>query len=54
MISGRNINGSMLVEICKAYTTSINNGSLPNIENAWSYVKKNEALKAFDKSLLAL
>jgi hypothetical protein len=51
MLSGRALNGRMLVEMCKAYTEAINKGSLPNIESAWSYVKKCEAQKAFDKSL---
>ena len=41
----------MLIEICKSYTDAINAGSLPNIENAWNYVRKNEAQKAFEKSL---
>lgn len=54
MLCGRTLNGSMLVEICKAYTEAINKGSLPNIENAWTYVKKSETLKAFDKSVKQL
>lgn len=42
MLAGRALNGRMLVEVCKAYISAINNGALPNIENAWSYVKKGE------------
>ena len=44
----------MLVEVCKAYTNAINKGSLPNIENAWTYVKKNEAQKALELSISGL
>lgn len=44
----------MLVEICKAYTEAINKGNLPNIENAWTYVKKCEMQKAFDSSMSTL
>ncbi|KAL4442538.1 hypothetical protein ABPG74_006940 [Tetrahymena malaccensis] len=54
MLCGRSLNGQMLVEICKAYTEAINKGSLPNIENAWTYVKKSETIKAFDKSVQKL
>ena len=28
------------------YTKAINEGAVPNIENAWSYICKNECLKA--------
>lgn len=31
--------------------TSINNGAVPNIENAWNYICKNECHKALDESL---
>lgn len=54
MLSGKALNGRMFVDMCKAYTTAINKGNLPNIENAWSYVKKCEAQKGFDKSLFEL
>ena len=47
MLCGRNLNGIMLLEVCKSYIESINKGSLPNIENAWNYVKKNEGFRAF-------
>lgn len=54
MLCGRALNGQMLVEICKSYTNAINKGSLPNIENAWTYVKKNEAQKALELSISGL
>lgn len=54
MLCGRELNGRMLVEIIKAYTESINSGALPNIENAWTYVKRGEAQKAYESSLASL
>ena len=30
---------------------SINNGAVPNIENAWNYICKNECYKAIDESI---
>jgi hypothetical protein len=32
------MSGRMLLELCLAYTDAINGGSVPNIQNAWSYV----------------
>ena len=32
------INGRMLVEMSKSYIKSINEGGLPNIESAWTYL----------------
>ena len=37
-LNNKQITGEMLLELCNAYTTAINNGSVPNIQNAWSYV----------------
>ena len=41
-LNKRFITGETLLELCEAYTTAINGGNLPNIENAWTYVSKNE------------
>ena len=42
MVNGKTLNGEMLLELCLAYTEAINTGSVPNIQNAWSYVCQNE------------
>ena len=42
VLNGRALNGAMLLELCVAYTDAINTGSVPNIQNAWSYVCQNE------------
>jgi hypothetical protein len=41
----------MLLEITKAYILAINSGSVPNIENAWTYLCKQESHKALEESL---
>jgi hypothetical protein len=38
VLNGKTLNGEMLLELCIAYTDAINTGSVPNIQNAWSYV----------------
>jgi hypothetical protein len=38
VLNGRFINGEMLLELCHAYTASINKGSVPCIESAWTYL----------------
>ncbi len=43
--------GEMLLELAQAYTSAINEGSVPNIENAWSYVCQNECNRAIEESV---
>lgn len=46
MLNGKALTGEMLLELCLAYTEAINTGSVPNIQNAWSYVCQNECQRA--------
>lgn len=32
------LNGEMYLSMLSSYVTAINNGAVPNIENAWSYM----------------
>lgn len=41
-LNGKFLNGEMLIELCESYCDAINTGTLPNIQNAWSYVCQNE------------
>lgn len=50
-LNGRSLTGLMFVELCQAYTESINAGSVPNIENAWSSLCKNENLRAIKQAV---
>jgi len=45
-LHGRHVNGATLFELCLSYTDAINNGSVPCIESAWTYVCKNECQRA--------
>jgi hypothetical protein len=50
-LNGKLLNGSMIIEITKAYIQAINSGSVPNIESAWTYLCKQESQKALEDSL---
>lgn len=43
---GKKLNGEMLYNLVGSYVDAINRGVVPNIETAWSYICKNECLKA--------
>lgn len=45
-LKGKNLTGDMYCDLIKSYVISINNGAVPNVENAWSYICKNECHKA--------
>ena len=42
MIKGEPMNGNMYVNLVRSYLTAINKGSIPNIENSWTYVFREE------------
>ena len=46
-----NLDGPRLLQLAYAYTDTINSGKMPNIENAWQYIVKNESLKAKNEAL---
>lgn len=45
-MNGRKLNGDMLFNLALSYIEAINNGAVPSIENQWSYICKDECLKA--------
>lgn len=50
-LNGKAVTGQMLLELATAYTVAINEGSVPNIENAWLYVCQNECNRAIEESI---
>ena len=50
-LNGKAVTGEMLLELATAYTAAINEGSVPNIDNAWSYVCQNECNRAIEESI---
>lgn len=51
MLKGKPLNGVMLYDLMTQYVDSINNGAVPSIDSAWSYICKNECLKALQIGL---
>jgi hypothetical protein len=50
-LNGKKLTGQMLATLAESYVVSINNGVVPNIENAWSYICKSECHKAIEESI---
>jgi len=50
-LNGKDIDGNMLANLVNIYVQSINEGTVPNIENAWSYICQNECKKAYTDSM---
>ena len=46
-MNGKFLDGELLLELCRSYERTINDGDVPNIDSAWSGLCKNETLKAF-------
>lgn len=51
MLNGKKLTGPMLATLSESYVIAINNGAVPSIENAWSYICKSECHKAIEESL---
>lgn len=51
MLQGKQLSGSILATLAHQYVTAINQGSVPNIQNAWTYICQNECQKALESSL---
>lgn len=51
-LNNRFVTGETLLELCEAYTRSINTGSVPCIESAWTYVCKNETMRAQSRAIM--
>ena len=50
ILNGKKLSGEMLFGIAESYVNAINKGAVPNIESAWSYICKNECLKALGEA----
>jgi hypothetical protein len=50
-LKNKTLNGEMYAGLVRSYIDSINEGAVPNIENAWSYICKNECMKAVQESI---
>ena len=50
-LNGTPINGEILSELIKNYVEAINDGAIPNIENAWTRICRNECSKRAAEAL---
>lgn len=48
-LNGKALDGAMLGQLLTSYVESINTGAVPNIENAWTYICRNQTQQALDK-----
>ena len=46
-MNGKYLDGELLLELCRQYERSINEGNIPNVESAWTNLCKAETIKAF-------
>lgn len=49
-MKGKKLDGPMYLCLLNSYVGAINKGAVPNIENAWSYMCKQQCLKIFDEA----
>ena len=50
-LNGKTLNGEMYSDLIKSYVGAINDGAVPNIETAWTYICQNECQKALILSI---
>lgn len=47
-IQNQKLNGDMYCTMIGSYVNAINEGAIPNIENAWNYMCQEQCQKALD------
>jgi hypothetical protein len=50
-LNGKHLSPEMFVTLAESYVQAINEGAVPNIENAWTYICQNESRKSMEKAL---
>ena len=50
-LNGKQLSPEMFLTLAESYVHSINQGAVPNIENAWTYICQNESRKSMEKAL---
>ena len=50
-LNGQELNGEMLIDLIKSYVKMINEGAVPIIQTAWTYMRQNQALIAKKNAL---
>ena len=47
-LKGTHLNGKILIDLAHTYVEAINQGAVPNIENAWTNISREQSLKAMN------
>ena len=50
-LNGQELNGEMFIDLIKSYVKMINEGAVPIIQTAWTYMRQNQALIAKKNAL---
>ncbi|CAI2387384.1 unnamed protein product [Moneuplotes crassus] len=50
-LNGKQLSPEMFLTLAESYVVAINQGAVPNIENAWTYICQNESRKSMEKAL---
>ncbi len=45
-LNGQELNGEMFIDLIKSYVKMINDGAVPVIQTAWTYMRQNQAVNA--------
>jgi hypothetical protein len=51
VLNGKFITGEMFIELCQSYVSAINQGNIPCIESAWTYLCQNECQRAMQDAI---
>jgi|688.fasta_scaffold270704_1 hypothetical protein len=49
MLKGEHLDGTMYISMLNSYLNAINNGGVPNIQNAWTYMCIEKCIKLQEK-----
>ena len=49
-LNGQKLSGELYLSMLSSYVGAINNGAVPNIENAWNYMCQEQCTKVFNES----
>ena len=50
-LNGKLLNGDMYISLISSYIDGMNKGAVPNIENAWNYLCRDECQKAVHEAI---
>lgn len=49
-MKGKQLDGKMYLSLMDSYVSAINDGAVPNIENAWNYMCNEQCNKTLEQS----